>query len=180
MSGRSRWPGRSAAAALHACRYPVTSHVAVTAGANHIVTSPRSTSARSYAGQFPTRYVVLSCRCILDFLSRSCPLGVTMARASTVLAGSAGTSSSPGGLLPRGPHQNRTRRFPPSDSSADVAHGDAPQIRTRNLARTVVDSSSVRAPRGGKKLDRTQPIAARRAANTTSSRKRKGSRSSRA
>ena len=41
------------------------------------------------------------------------------------------TSSSPGGLLPRGPHQNRTRRFPPSGSSADVAHGDAPQIRTR-------------------------------------------------
>ena len=40
-------------------------------------------------------------------------------------------SSSPGGLLPRGPHQNRTRRFPPSGSSADVAHGDAPQIRTR-------------------------------------------------
>ena len=45
-----------------------------------------------------------------------------------------------------------------------------------DLARTVVDSASVRAPRGGKKLDRTQPIAARRAANTTSSRKRKGSR----
>ena len=43
----------------------------------------------------------------------------------------AGSSSSPGGLLPRGPHQNRTRRFPPSGSSADVAHGDAPQIRTR-------------------------------------------------
>ena len=40
-------------------------------------------------------------------------------------------SSSPGGLLPRGPHQNRTRRFPPSGSSADVAHGDAPQSRTR-------------------------------------------------
>ena len=40
-------------------------------------------------------------------------------------------SSSPGGLLPRGPHQNRTRRFPPSGASADVAHGDAPQIRTR-------------------------------------------------
>ena len=40
-------------------------------------------------------------------------------------------SSSPGGLLPRGAHQNRTRRFPPSGSSADVAHGDAPQSRTR-------------------------------------------------
>ena len=46
-------------------------------------------------------------------------------------AGQFRLSSSPGGLLPRGPHQNRTRRFPPSGSSADVAHGDAPQIRTR-------------------------------------------------
>ena len=46
-------------------------------------------------------------------------------------AGQSRLSSSPGGLLPRGPHQNRTRRFPPSGSSADVAHGDAPQIRTR-------------------------------------------------
>src|SRR5216684_5731656 len=33
---------------------------------------------------------------------------------------------------------------------------------------TVVDSSSVRAVRGGKKLDRTQPIAARRAPSITS------------
>ena len=33
---------------------------------------------------------------------------------------------------------------------------------------TVVDSGSVRAMRGGKKLDRTQPIAARRGPNTTS------------
>lgn len=33
---------------------------------------------------------------------------------------------------------------------------------------TVVDSGSVRATRGGKKLDRTQPIAARRGPNTTS------------
>src|SRR5580700_1188045 len=32
---------------------------------------------------------------------------------------------------------------------------------------TVVDSGSVRAMRGGKKLDRTQPIAARRGPNTT-------------
>jgi transposase len=48
-----------------------------------------------------------------------------------------------------------------------------------DLARAVVDSGSVRALRGGKKLDRTQPIAARRAANTTSSRKRTASRSSR-
>ena len=37
-----------------------------------------------------------------------------------------------------------------------------------DLSRVVVDSSSVRAVHGGKKLDRTQPIAARRAASTTS------------
>jgi transposase len=43
---------------------------------------------------------------------------------------------------------------------------------------TVIDSGSVRAVRGGKKLDRTQPIAARRVPNTTSSRMRAGSRSS--
>jgi len=41
-----------------------------------------------------------------------------------------------------------------------------------NLARAIVDSASVRALRGGKKLDRTQPIAVRRAPSTTSSRKR--------
>ena len=34
---------------------------------------------------------------------------------------------------------------------------------------TVIDSASVRALRGGKKLDRTQPIAVKRARNTTSS-----------
>lgn len=43
---------------------------------------------------------------------------------------------------------------------------------------TVIDSGSVRAVRGGKKLDRTQPIAARRVPNTTSSRMRAASRSS--
>ena len=48
-----------------------------------------------------------------------------------------------------------------------------------DLARAVVDSGSVRAVRGGKKLDRTQPIAVRRAASTTSSRKRTASRWSR-
>jgi transposase len=47
-----------------------------------------------------------------------------------------------------------------------------------DVARAIVDSASVRAVRGGKKLDRTQPIAARRAANTTSSRMRAASRSS--
>ena len=38
-----------------------------------------------------------------------------------------------------------------------------------DLRWAVVDSSSLRALRGGKKLDRTQPIAVRRARNTTSS-----------
>lgn len=38
-----------------------------------------------------------------------------------------------------------------------------------DLRWAVVDSSSVRALRGGKKLDRTQPIAVRKARNTTSS-----------
>ena len=42
-----------------------------------------------------------------------------------------------------------------------------------NLARAVVDSSSVRAVGAGKKVDRTQPIAVVRAASTTSSRTRK-------
>jgi transposase len=36
-----------------------------------------------------------------------------------------------------------------------------------DLARAVVDSASVRALRGGKKLDRTQPIAVRRGRSTT-------------
>jgi transposase len=36
-----------------------------------------------------------------------------------------------------------------------------------DLARTIVDSASVRALRGGKKLDRTQPIAVRRDRNIT-------------
>jgi transposase len=43
----------------------------------------------------------------------------------------------------------------------------------------VIDSGSVRAVRGGNKLDRTQPIAARRAPNTTSSPTRAVSPSSR-
>jgi transposase len=41
-----------------------------------------------------------------------------------------------------------------------------------DLARAIVDSSSVRALRGGKKLDRTQPIAARKGRNTTFSPRR--------
>lgn len=44
---------------------------------------------------------------------------------------------------------------------------------------TVIDSGSVRAMRGGKKLDRTQPIAARRDPSTTSSPMPAASRSSR-
>lgn len=44
---------------------------------------------------------------------------------------------------------------------------------------TVIDSGSVRAMRGGKKLDRTQPIAARQVPSTTSSPMRAASRSSR-
>jgi len=47
-----------------------------------------------------------------------------------------------------------------------------------DLRWAVIDSGSVRALRGGKKLDRTQPIAARRAPNTTSSPKRTAFRSS--
>jgi transposase len=42
-----------------------------------------------------------------------------------------------------------------------------------DFTRAVVDSSSVRAAHGGKKLDRTQPIAARRVRSTTSSLKLK-------
>jgi len=45
-----------------------------------------------------------------------------------------------------------------------------------DLARAVVDSASVRALHGGKKLDRTQPIAVRRGRNITFSPKRAGSR----
>ena len=45
-----------------------------------------------------------------------------------------------------------------------------------DLTRAVVDSASVRALRGGKKLDRTQPIAVRRGRNITFSPRRAGSR----
>ena len=48
-----------------------------------------------------------------------------------------------------------------------------------DLARTVVDSASVRALRGGKKLDRTLPIAARPGRNIMFSPTRTGFRSSR-
>jgi hypothetical protein len=46
-----------------------------------------------------------------------------------------------------------------------------------DFSRVVADSSSVRAVHGGKKLDRTQPVAVRRAANIISSSTRKVSRS---
>ena len=74
-SARFRWQPRSTAAALRACRRPRPPHVAIASGVNHRVTSPRWTSARSYAGQFPTRYFVLYLGCTLDFTSRSCPFG---------------------------------------------------------------------------------------------------------
>src|SRR6266571_2288551 len=45
-----------------------------------------------------------------------------------------------------------------------------------DLARAVVDSASVRALRGGKKLDRTQPIAVRRGRSITFSLRHAGSR----
>lgn len=48
-----------------------------------------------------------------------------------------------------------------------------------DLARTIVDSSSLRALRGGKKLDRTLPIAARPGRNITFLPTAKGFRSSR-
>lgn len=53
------------------------------------------------------------------------------------------------------------------------------ELRQRNqldLSRALVDSSSIRALRGGKKLDRTQPIAVRRGANTIFSPRPKASR----
>ena len=50
---------------------PTASQVAIASGANHTVISPRWTSARSYAGQFPTWYFVLYFGCTLDFMSRS-------------------------------------------------------------------------------------------------------------
>ena len=51
---------------------PTASQAAIASGANHTVISPRWTSARSYADQFPTWYFVLYFGCTLDFMSRSC------------------------------------------------------------------------------------------------------------
>ena len=50
---------RNTAAAHHACQRPRLPRLAIASGANHTVISPRWTSARSYAGQFPTWYFVL-------------------------------------------------------------------------------------------------------------------------
>ena len=47
-------------------------HASVASAESHSVTSPRSTSARSYSRQFPTRYFVLYLGCTLDFMVRSC------------------------------------------------------------------------------------------------------------
>ena len=54
---------------------PTASHAAIASGANHTGIAPRWTSARSYAGQCPTGYVVVYCGCTLDVMSRSCTCG---------------------------------------------------------------------------------------------------------
>ena len=54
---------------------PAAAHVVIASGASHRVTSPRWTSARSYAGQLPTWYFVLYFGWTLDFTSRSCAFG---------------------------------------------------------------------------------------------------------
>ena len=54
-----------------------------------------------------------------------------------------------------------------------VLLGELRQRGQLDLTRALVDSASVRALRGGKKLDRTQPIAVRRGRNITFSPRRK-------
>ena len=54
--------------------------------------------------------------------------------------------------------------------------GELRQRGQLDLARAIVDSASIRALRGGKKLDRTQPIAVRRGRSTTFSPRHAGSR----
>jgi hypothetical protein len=63
--------------------------------------------------RFATRYI--------DRHSRTRDQMIQAARSGNWL----GVSSSPGQLPGRGPHQIRTRRFPPSGSSAGTAHGEA-------------------------------------------------------
>ena len=57
-----------------------------------------------------------------------------------------------------------------------VLLADLHQRGQLDLARALVDSASIRALRGGKKLDRTQPIAVRRGRSTTFLPKPTGSR----
>ena len=60
----------------------------------------------------------------LLILNRSRHRAPNLCASDRILAGVCALfSSSPGGSLPRGPHQIRTWRFPPSGSSADVARG---------------------------------------------------------
>ena len=59
-------------------------HVSRASAESHNVTSPRCTSARSYARQFATRYFVLYVGCTLDFMARSCAPGHHKASGSTV------------------------------------------------------------------------------------------------
>ena len=76
---------------------------AIASDINHRVTSPRLSSARSYAGQFPTRYFVVY---LPDALSTSrrdhAPSAVTLARAAT----------------------NTCYRAPTADLRGDVAKAD--------------------------------------------------------
>ena len=53
---------------------PGAAQAVIASGVSQRVTSPRRTSVRSYAGQFPTRYLVLYFGWTLDFTSRSCGL----------------------------------------------------------------------------------------------------------
>ena len=50
-------------------------HASVASAESQSVMSPRWTSARSYSGQFPTRYFVLYLGCTLDFMPRSWSVG---------------------------------------------------------------------------------------------------------
>ena len=70
-SARFRWRDRNTAAARHACQRTRTPSWRSQPGPTTRI-SPRWTSARSYADQFPTWYFVLYFGCTLDFMSRSC------------------------------------------------------------------------------------------------------------
>ena len=92
------------------------------------MTSPRFRSPCSYSDQFLTEYLVLyfgGTRLDVRAAIGSAPVNRRLTDKSRppYPRRQAGLSSSPGGSLPRGPHQIRTWRFPPSGSSADVARG---------------------------------------------------------